>query len=214
MTGNETLESLSRLKVGDIISLSDAVTANQSVKAGKGFSIDYTIEKVVRVKNELAEWIFYQLKESELKICLMAKIVDDQIDIRVYQEVQDFLKGNRKDRIDQGDFWLFQEPADPDNFRYLELKYSAVLVQNLGNANLEFVQKMPEMDGICTEDPKPSGQDFELLATIAEYSASSKCDNPERMILEIGSAENEEGGLIVLLEGRNIAPSEVTVYNK
>jgi hypothetical protein len=90
--------------------------------------------------------------------------------------------------------WVFEWDDGPDTVSFEK------------KGNMEF-------NGAAEYNPSRSG-DRELIATVAEYSATKECREPEIMILEVGSADEEDGGHILFLVGNALAANELQVYSK
>ena len=208
-------KSWKSIKPSSTVTLTDSQSLKKDV-AG----LVYSIKQILHIEEsgKLCEWLFFRLigDGDEPEKWLMIKIVDDEIDLRVYTENPDFDGRNRQDLIDAQDFWVFQQPDDPDNFRVNELKYTK-------SVNWDFLDKthsdydlkgFGEMQGKVRISPLQTGQKKDLLASIAEYVAvgNSPKKNPVELIfLEIGSPESEAGGLIRMLFGHAIRATEVDV---
>jgi hypothetical protein len=65
------------------------------------------------------------------------------------------------------------------------------------------------------ETPKPSGIDYNQLATLAEYVADSdKAKEPEAVVFEIGDADDDNGGLVSLMIGHSLAVTDLDILAK
>jgi len=49
------------------------------------------------------------------------------------------------------------------------------------------------------------------IATLVEYQTKKRCENPELLLLEVGRAGAIEGGLIRLMPGCRLGPTEIDV---
>ena len=82
--------------------------------------------------------------------------------------------------------------ANPSNFDPGELRYSTTVRQTVpkdGGGETEVVYELKEQGELqCSyrETPPRSGMSGELFATIAEYHAAQKVQNPEFLVLEVG----------------------------
>lgn len=210
-----TPETWGRVRAGDIIELHDLLTMAQNLTPqGTGCS-SYIVERqlIVREQNGLAEWVFYTLVDSPL--CVMMKIVDQEYEVRVYKEDPSFIKGNRRDQCERGEYWLFAPPENPDDFLFNSLIYTGQMKKILEGRQVVFSQKSQrELEGEYTEKPPRRGIDFPLLATLVEYQANQEVEYSEVMVLEVGPADDVEGGLITLLLGRTIFPHEVQIFHR
>jgi hypothetical protein len=212
------------VKPGDTLQLKDEVTVDEQIKAGKGVDglfIPVSRTASVQSGGGAVQWIFIELKDTAPKTYVMAKAVGEFLDLRLYREAADFPTGNRKDMLDTENFWVFEKPDNPDDFSYLELKYTDTVTRKIEGGEITYTQKSQgEMDGECAMNPEIPGS-VALLATISEYQADIDAGgrtptgaNNELMFLEAGSPDLDEGGLIQLLEGRTLQLTDVDVLSK
>lgn len=200
---------------GSTFILSDDVTIERQMIAGKGIDpIQLLVSRKFHLRCSLCEYHLFVLGSSEDNVMLMAKIVDTNFDLRVYNAIP-LPPGTRKDMIAAGHLFLFEQPADPSNFRYQELVYAKILNLNIGEISVPFDKKdFGEMNGSCQEFPRRSGMPPEMFVTLSEYVSRTAIPNPEALILEIGSPNSAEGGFISLYEGRNIRTGDVDVIRR
>lgn len=231
------------VRPGDIIALTDEQAIQDSLEKGLGAEgMQYEVKRVTRIRelNELCEWLLFDL-DSEEELRLMVKIVDNEIDIRIYFAAEEFRAGDRVDMLEQDCYWLFKEPEDPDNFDPVELQFTeelewSVPLDNDGVVdNVLFQQKgFGELFGKVTITPAESGMD-NLVASVVELVTNEDVPNPELLIMETGAVgsividydeeEDKEtteetetdserrGGLIELFVGTPINLSEVEVFS-
>ncbi len=223
---NATSAFWCNLPLGSVVSLSDPQALADSEKGGSGrIARECTVEEI-RTINEmhgLATWKLFRLYDVLQELWLMVKLVDEHLDLRIYYQLPDdeFKPGNRREMIDCGMRWLFQQPANPDHFRYQELAYTAVIEGpgEAGQPPVQFDMKdQGELHGtmLSTSAQNPNGE--RCFVTLVEYQANRNCENPELLILEIGGVspggnapDSDDGGLIVLLQGAPIAADEIKV---
>jgi len=210
------------VKPDSTITLTDEQSIVDSIERGEGVSgRDYIVESIWKIQHDelLAEWLLFNLGDDEQNIYLVLKIVDQHIDIYVYYEPDEFPPGNRRDVVERGDEWIFEEPADFDNFKYDELGLMREIIMNveikkdddIRNEDVAYRMKgQGVMYGNCTHDPAQAGIG-RIMATVVEYSTDDSYDNPEMMILELGGEHSDEGGLISLMLGCGINLSDVDV---
>jgi hypothetical protein len=200
---------------GSTITLKDKQSIEDSMEKGYGMKgMDYMVEAVYRLKelNGLAQWNLFLLDDPEERIWVMAKIIEQEIDLRVYFEHPQFEPGNRKDMVDQEILWLFTEPDNPVNFQYNDLKFSDFLeIEEDNEDTLIYRQKgFNEMHCEC-EILTVSTGNKDTIATIVEYQTKQTCENPELLLFELGGQSRKEGGLIRLMLGCNLRPTEIDV---
>jgi hypothetical protein len=149
----------------------------------------------------------------------MAKIVDSSVDLRTYYVPDEFHHGNRRDILDRGDLWLFQQPSDVNNYAPSDLEFTTEISYN-GEVSgqqmeIEYSEKgQGALYGEMTTKPAQSGFEHGIFAAIVEYQAEQSCDNPELLLLELGGENDQSGGLITLMLGSPISQSDVTVIAK
>lgn len=194
------------IQPGQTLVLTNKAALDISLAKGNGLDgIRESIETIwnIHEENGLCEWVIMSLQAGHL--WLSARIVEQEVSLFFYVADESITWGNRKDMVDNGEFWMFQEPEDPDNFDYLDLRYTT----NFSRDEIDFKQKIfGELEGRATENPSTNSS-ANLLASISEYVAEDVFK--EAMLLELGDAANEEGGLIKLLIGESISSSEVDV---
>lgn len=186
---------------------------------GSGLTqIDYIVDYVRTIKQEdnLADWLFFKLDDPDQEIWMVVKIVSNIIEYFIYYEPDEFQPGNRRDLIDNGDEWLFMEPADVHNFNMNDLEYTDEIIWTVedddGNdVELAYsIKKQRTMYGISNYRPSQAGLGNSFTA-VTEYKTSTEFDNPEAMILETGGGESNEGGYISLLIGCAVNLDEIDV---
>ena len=211
-----------QLSAASVITLKDKQAIEDSMRRGKGPNpIDYIVERVrTIVENDgLATWMMYKLQDPEQELWFMAKIVDSSVDLRTYYVPDEFHHGNRRDILDRGDLWLFQQPSDVNNYAPSDLEFTTEISYN-GEVSgqqmeIEYSEKgQGALYGEMTTKPAQSGFEHGIFAAIVEYQAEQSCDNPELLLLELGGENDQSGGLITLMLGSPISQSDVTVIAK
>ncbi len=206
-----------RMKPKSIVTLSDAQSLQDSMDEGKGPKPrDYVVKEIQSIKESsgLAEWLFFRLEGGSQPLWLMAKIVDRDMDVRIYFEAPGFAPGNRRDVLDAGMDWLFQPPPDRSDFGLNDLAYTTEISFTEESGKVVPFRRKPQGDlyGESTYLPKRSGID-KLLTAVVEYGAVSECDNPELVLIEAGDENSPEGGYIMLFQGCKANLTEVDVLN-
>ena len=203
------------IKTGSTITLKDKQAIEDAMEKGKGVSgIDYMVKQIYRLHelNSRVQWNLFQLDDVHETLWMSVKMVEQEMDLRVYFEHPQFTSGNRKDMIDQGYFWLFKTPDNPDNFVYNDLNFASRIDIEAENSQVHVYnqKKFQEMHYYCTPDPVQK-EDSTLMATLVEYQARALCDNPELLIFELGGSYGQEGGLIRLMPGCSIGTTEIDI---
>ncbi len=210
------------IRPGSTVTLSDEQSIADSMKRGEGVKgMDYIVESVLKIRQEdgLAEWLLLKLDDEEQDVYLAVKIVDNDFSLLIYFEPVEFPPGNRRDIVERGDTWIFQEPDNPDDFEYDELEFVSEIIWNVDvEEEGEVVEReityrikgQGVLYGSSTHDPTQAGL-VRIMAAVVEYTADKDCANPELMLLELGGEHGEEGGLISMLVGCRINKTEVDV---
>lgn len=203
------------IKPGSTITLKDKQAIEDSMEKGNGMKgMDYMVKAVHRLKelNNLAQWTLFLLDDPEDIIWVMVKSVDEEIDLRVYFEHPQFEPGNRKDMINQENLWLFMEPDNPSNFQFNDLIFTdRIEIEDENEGTLIYGQKgEKEMHCACESSLTPQ-EGNKSIATLVEYQAKKDCENPELLIFELGGEQGSEGGLIRLMLGCSLRPTEIDV---
>ena len=206
------------LKPGSTISLKDAQALEDSMKAGLGVSArDYVVREVRSIKQleGPVEWQLFNVEDGEERLWFLVKIVDEDIALRMYFEVEGLQPGTRSEMIEREMSWLFQEPKDPDDVRCNELAYAEEIIQAIEEDGEEKeirfrIKPQGELHGACTHEPQQSWPRV-MMATVVEYASQQACANPELLLLELGGERGEDGGVITLFLGCDVRFSEVDV---
>jgi len=200
------------IKPDTTITLTDEQALRESVSGQ-----NYLVKQVIRLKEKsgICEWLFMDIRgqDDAPDSWLMVKIVDQELDIRVYFEDDNFESGNRDDM----NLFLFQQPEDPDDFACEDLQYAKHIGWDFpgdeegdDDIHVDYNVKVGELQASVAYDPYESGE-RELLATIVEFDTGDETTCPEMLVLEIGHPENKEGGLIRMFFGNSIKPTEADV---
>jgi hypothetical protein len=208
------------VKPKSVITVSDAQGIQDSMKRGKGVrGIDYTVRTVARMDQleGLSTHLFFTLDDPEQAVNLLVKIVDNAVDLFLYFPVPGLEPGGRRDLLDRGMLWLFQEPSDPNNYTPEELRYSMTVRQTVekDGSQVEVIYNekgQGELQCKYQETPPRSGMKQDLLATVVEYRAVKPVENPEFLVLEVGEQQGPQSYVQFFL-GCPIKLSEVDVLS-
>jgi len=199
------------LTPGSIIILTDPQSLEDSRKRGLGSNgIHFTVERtaIATDRENFGKWIFYWINDQVQPLLLMAKVCDGATDWRLYYRSMDFATARREDVITRGDKWLFEAPADENNFVPRQLTYTAEIDYQIDGKNIRYVRKpQGERQATAVENPPPGTGD--LLATIVEYSSADEVENPELLVLEFGPGDAT--GEITLYSGCPINTSDIHI---
>jgi hypothetical protein len=198
---------------GSFITLSDNQSMEDSQKRGEGFrGIRFAVESTLVADDTegFGSWVFVRLNDNHQRLLLVIKAVDNALDTRLYYAHETFHPARREEVIRRGDTWLFEAPEDEANFDAADLRYTAEIVLNTGDREITYVRKdQGERHANATETPNPLGM-LRQIATLVEYSTSDATENPELLVLEIGSASRRTGEVALYL-GCPIKDSEIDV---
>jgi hypothetical protein len=211
------------IKPASVVVLNDAQAMVEALKQGLDADggLNYNVKRILRLGelNRLAEWLMLKLEGAD-EVWLMVKIVGQEVDLRIYFEVPEFVTGNRADMIANQMYWLFEDPGPNWQSTYHDLRYINIInidqaAPGGGPATKTSYQQKPfgELYARCSEQPKPPESD-EYLATVVEYSATDKTDNPEMLILELGGEDGQQGGYIMMMLGCSVNAADVRVFKK
>ena len=216
---DNTKEFWMGIKPNDIISLQDAQEIEGQMEEGKTVGeTDYTVTSVNTVEVEgdngiLAIYRFLNIETEEDALLLMAKIVDNDIALRIYFKIDKFEPGDRYEVVERGDSWLFNEPDDPTNFKFEELSYADVIERVIDEEEVTFYQVPPgELYGTSKTDPPPSGL-TDIFLTLVEYCTDSDLQNPYILALEeecIKSSSEDAGCQCCESDGDDVYEEDLT----
>ncbi len=208
------------IKPKSIITISDAQGIQDSMRRGLGVrGIDYAVSSIVQCDHcqGLSTHLIFTLEDTEQDAYLVAKMVDDSVDLFLYFEPSGFTAGSRPELLNQGMHWLFQAPANPDDFDPAELRYTTSISQTKpasgGDPSVELLYALKgqgELQCHHSETPVRAGLPARMLATLVEYHCDQPNDNPEFLILEVGE-ERSSRSFVRFFLGCALAPTEVDV---
>jgi hypothetical protein len=201
-----------KVKPGDNATLSDAVTIKRKLAAGKGPTPEtYTISSSLLIENKAAEWRLFQLDEKN-GLWLLAKIVDNNLALAVYDENLEWEPATRREILGTPRDFIFAPPADLDPQKGFvgdpnSLKYVGDITHEYGEGvkTTYLLKGQGEQTGTVTFKPLRTGVN-DWIATVVEYSAPPVAEDPELLLLEIGS---QDSGVIKMFTGRPLAVSDV-----
>lgn len=207
----KTPEYWREVGVGDQITVSDTQAIEDSMKQGAGVNgLEYTVDSIksISVADGAGEYLIFNLQEGgDQELFLMAKIVDKEIDLRLFFEIVDFESGDRQDMLETDRHWLFEEPENINEFDFLDLEYS----NEVESPDEVVYSKKMTLNGDATIDPLEDGMAEEYAVTVTEYSTTEEAANTELLILEEGG--DTRGGLIKLYAGTDIGENDVDVFH-
>jgi hypothetical protein len=198
------------------MTLKDEQALALSMEEGKGpVSREYVIDKIRRFSTENgAIWHFFHCPEVDEEIWFCAFEFDGQVDFRVYYAMPGFDPGNRKDMFDRGWLWLFQPPANPQNYSLKELAFTEWMDITINTdektETVRYLSVGPSVYMLMTESVNQR-QDAPIISGITEFKAEGQAENPLATLWEIGGNGNDDGGVIDLLLGVTVVTSDFEV---
>lgn len=187
-----------------------------SVKLGdklklQGQKVEVINSLHIKESNNLATIVLLKMREDQGEFYLFAKVVDENIDVRIYNKIDWLPDGDRHNLLDEGNQKLFQAPST-EKWVPADLEWTESFELSIENKDVGF-NKKSLVYGEATERPKLTGIDVSF-ATIVEYAAVSQVPNPEILILELGGIDEDgnkspNGGFVLPLEGYCISNDEV-----
>lgn len=183
--------SYNTIDEGDMLLLSDKQTLDDLENLGdKGLQV--TVYKKRRFENVGIIWEFYEFSDSEL--VLIRKSVGDHFEYILCFPAESFTPCSRAEAAEVGSHWVFEQPADVNNYNPNELVY---------------VVEMKADDGPFVRFLEVFGtQDDGVVYCIAEWeSKNTACENPRLLALEVGDH-------IRLFQGIVVLDTEVTLFNR
>ncbi len=197
------------VKVGQTVVLSDEQAIEDALKAGKGKTeMDYLVKsiRVIEDRKTGIEWRFLRLDTPD-NTWVLIKIVDREFDLRVYFEPGDFQQGDRQDLLDNECYWMFDEPADPDNYCLNDLQFA----QSFEIDGSVYARKpFGMLAGVIREIPPVKELDG-VMACVCEYRSDGETKNPEAIFIEMGGERSERGGFVYVLLGNPISQEDIEV---
>lgn len=219
LAGQDQPEFWESLAPGSVVTLKDKQTLEDAMKAGKGpVPQEYLVDDVYRIdlRDNIGGVMLYRLQSQQEPLWLTAKLVDAHVELGVYYEP--LAVGNRRDMIEQGHNYLFEEPADPEHYVPAKLNYTYQIPWNDDAAGEIIFEKQhdPIFGTLRINDA-----DTPVFASMTSYAATTEYQNPEILLLEFGGvsldakgADSPDGGLITLLLGTSVPSGDVEVFRK
>ena len=203
-----------QVKPGSTALLSDEESLNDNIKNGKGpVPQEYVIKSVQTIKEvrDIGKWLAFRLEGAQGELLLIAKIVDEEMALRVYYPAPDFPAGSRKSLVDKDCKWLFAPPEDENDFALCDLGITAEFAREADGKSVTYVKRDDTYEATLTEEPHRSGSEAGKEAFITEFGATTKDQNPEALVLEVASPTDRSKSFVSLYIGTNISPKEVQI---
>ena len=220
----QTIQDIKRIKPGDQITLTDEQTIKDLIENGVDGAMSGLQLEVQRVRHicessGLMEWYLADLSGYDFPLFFLAKIVDQDMDMRIYYQPDDIDLGTRRDQLDNGNAWLFENQLDGTS--PCDLRYTDTFDQLIDDVNVEFGIKGGPLYGELRDNPVQSGISQPQFVGVIEYAVGAhynKVENPELIIVEIGGLDAdgdhlEEGGLMLVLQGSNVDPNDLSLLS-
>ncbi len=195
------------------VSSAEAINASRLAKLGLK-PLDYVVQRTATLTHALAKWTIIYLGSPVNAVgkinpaVLVIQDVDGQKAAYLYED-SGLASLNRASHVEAGNFFLFQQPEDENNFKFNDLKLTLNIHEDKDTGEaVDYTIVANEFTGQISENPQRSGLS-NLMGTIANYVSK---DGRRAMLLEIGEADNSNGGLINLYTGYELKLSEIKVY--
>lgn len=239
----QTIEDIRHIRPGDQLILTDEQTISDLIEEGadgamEGLQLEIHSVRHIRESEGLVDWFLAELTGYKTPLTFLAKIVDQEMDLRIYYQPDDIESGTRQDQLDRENSWLFEESAweegadDAMEGLQLEIHKEEIVPSELEMTRkfdqtiddigrVEFGIKGGTLYGEMREHPRPIGVRQPQFVSVTEYAAVEhydRIDNPELIVLEIGGLDEdgdqlEEGGLMLVLQGANIDPNDMSLMS-
>jgi hypothetical protein len=213
-------ETWAKIKPQDILILKDERTITEAVTAKEANALQGKSMTVVEVRriseqNNLAQFLLAKLDLNGQVRFLFVKVVDQNFDVRLYNQVGWFEPAARAEVIKRNDCFLFAAPADPSNFITSHLEMAESFPLGIDGKDVSFDKKNATLYGEATLLPAQSGINKEFTQ-ITEYLATEPIADNELLVLEFGGLDIRgrkmpQGGLIVFFEGYTVKPEEILI---
>lgn len=173
------------------------------------------VRKIVQKETD-HEWMFFQLQESATPLWLMVKITPESVGFSLLSESDELRSGTRKEFIERQEFWLFNEPNDPESLILEELDFASEIFWVVENSDTEvqgreILYRMHEQGilyGLVTHTPTQFPLE-PVMGIVVEYTTEEDPDNSDLVVLEIGGEEGQEGGHITVMFGSPVLPDDL-----
>lgn len=218
------IDDVRRLRPGDQVVLTDEQTIQELVEdkvegAMNGLQLEISRTRHIREGDGLLEWFLADLLGYRTPLFFLAKIVDEEIDLRIYFQPDDVEPDTRAGHLDNQNFWLFEEVEDEDT-PPCDYEPAQKFDQMIDEARVQFCIKGGTLHGEMQERPVPTGLPQPQFVGVTEYAVEStqydRVENPELVVLEIGGLDEDgeqlpEGGLMYVFQGANISPNDLSL---
>lgn len=190
--------SVFNIKKGQMVELRDKQTIDQ-IKEKTGKLVNGDFYEVLDVKTLRSENVELMTKIAYLSndLRLILRGVDDEEWYAILAFIpEDFKPGNRKDVIESGGQYIFQEPKI-ENWKYNDLEHASVM----NDEETSYISLHGTIYGECDEDRKMFG--------FTHLKAEKDIDNPEAIIVEYG--DSDFGGYCEFYLGVILAENELEI---
>lgn len=194
-----------------IVTLRDEQTLNDAMKnTGLPTPQEYTIteRRVLEVEELNAQWILFRLTNATSELWLLAECVGPTVELGVFYEPVP--PGTRAEWLNQGHYWLFQQPSG--DWVPADLEYTAGLsfTEEDGREVAYELSQGPYHGEAQIISPADDGSTA-IFASVAEYTATADSRNPLVRIMEFGGTDNPDGGLLHVFVGARLSKFDLSV---
>jgi hypothetical protein len=203
------IEKLQKLKLNDIVYISDLVSLRENNVSDKILS---TVNRIMlfTVKDKNISYKFIEIKKQldDSLAYIVVAIAANAQEVGLYFKINEFPQGdNRQDLLSKDIKWLFQEPKS-NNFKPCDLEFTECIDQG----EVKYNKIFPTIYGSIKDDEL-------LFCSLSMYHSSNDLDNRDVILLEIGGLDDKLekldcGGSLHLMHGRPLQNNDVEILLK
>jgi len=176
--------------------------------------MNYRIKETTEVceDRKLCAWLLLKLEDDDDQLFLIVKKVDSDIDVRLYYVEPGIEPGSREDMLQDGFEFLFEPfEAAPEKLDDLEFAREIFVNNENEEGEVEEVAFRAKRHGVLFGSISQGGTNAKekYKTCIAEYQSLHDTENPEMMIYEFWTPNNEGCETLYFLRGSDLSVSEV-----
>ncbi len=205
-------------RIGQTVTLTDEITIQRLIEkntpgAVKGRKME--IVGITRIAHDQFNLDYVQLIDDKGELCLAVKQVGYLQTIRLYEPISWFEQGDRREVLECNHTFLFNPPDDERDFIPKDLEFADEIVLKVDNVHVPYFAKYATLFGEA-QQTLAEGNFKNLFVQMKEYKAGLSVANNELLVLELGGLDPNgnqlnDGGLVILLEGREINEFDVAI---
>ena len=224
------------------VNLSDTAALEASQSEGRGLQgMEYSVKEITVITEKdyfckrpgLCRWILLKLVHPNQVLYLCAKIIGDDVELRMYYNPESIIVGNREEQVNAQNVFMFENYEPHCLNDLLGLRYAKQInwTFDFGNGPEEVI--FSQKGGIELQgEAIHIASDFSSnnMATVSEYLAETETPESEIMIVEIGPfpasghsgyspelskiKDSKRGGEILFLVGNMVNEFEISIVRK